>query len=414
MKRVLILILLPWMIQAWIPDRTFAQISPGELSSAHAQLEGVGNCTQCHALGRAVPNDNCLACHTELRTRIQANTGFHAAVRDKPCVECHKEHHGRKFALMHFDTRSFDHRSTGFVLEGKHRQLECEKCHTKANVKARDVLLKMAEDTHTYLGLSRDCISCHTDAHRGQVSTQCQQCHSFDAWKPVTRFDHAKAKFRLTGKHIQVSCSKCHKNDIENGKVMRLVGLAFSTCAACHHDPHGGRFQNKCESCHTTGGWDQGVARNFDHSTTRFALRGRHAAVRCEQCHESRRSTMKAGDEFHIAKFQHCSDCHADTHAGEFAGKVGSGQCETCHTEQGFSPSSFSHATADFPLKGKHVSVPCGQCHTSYDKRSTARGPLTFHVVKFQRCASCHADAHSGQFARRADQGARNEGEPAS
>ena len=50
-----------------------AQISPGKLTDAHAHLEGMGNCTQCHDLGNKVPDQKCLACHTEIDQLINQN-----------------------------------------------------------------------------------------------------------------------------------------------------------------------------------------------------------------------------------------------------------------------------------------------------------------------------------------------------
>jgi len=55
-----------------------AQISPGDLTKSHAQLEGMLNCTKCHVLGDKVSNDKCLECHKELKARIDQKKGYHA------------------------------------------------------------------------------------------------------------------------------------------------------------------------------------------------------------------------------------------------------------------------------------------------------------------------------------------------
>lgn len=388
-----------------------AQLSPGELSRAHAALEGIGNCTSCHSLGKTVSGDNCLACHTVLRSRIAAGTGFHATVREKQCVECHKEHHGRNFSIVHFETKSFDHATTGYVLEGKHRLLACDKCHTAARITAKDVLQnKGMMDGHTYLGLPRDCKSCHADIHRAQLGNQCQQCHAADAWKPAPKFVHERAKFHLTGKHVEVACAKCHPVMPDDGKTVKFSGLEFEKCQSCHQDPHKGKFQKPCESCHSTNGWREGASKNFNHSLTKFPLKGEHASLRCEACHVPVRPGAGGGkvvQSFEIKKYQKCADCHADAHKGEFASRPDKGACETCHTEKGFVPSQFVHASARYALKGKHEAVPCGKCHGS--PTTDARGkriPPDFRVKKFGNCAECHEESHGKQFARRADRGA--------
>ncbi|MEW6510543.1 MAG: hypothetical protein AB1428_06230 [Bacteroidota bacterium] len=389
--------------------RAVAQISPGELSSPHAALEGMGNCTKCHALGKAVSNTNCVACHTELKSRIEAGKGYHAGLKSRECIECHKEHHGRSFSIVRFDQQSFDHGSTGFALEGKHREQKCAKCHTPAKITAQDVLQNsLLMSSGTFLGLPRDCVRCHADAHLTQLGNQCQECHGYDGWKPAPKFVHDRARYRLTGKHREVQCAKCHLVMPVDGKTVRYTGLEFETCANCHADPHNGRFKKPCESCHTTNGWHEGAAKNFDHATTRFPLKGQHAAVRCDACHRPLRPAAggKLVQTFAIAKFQKCTDCHEDAHRGEFARRSDKGACESCHTEKGFAPAKFEHATARFMLKGKHETTGCKKCHgESTTGARGARVPPDFRVKKFRECAQCHDDAHGGQFARRQDKG---------
>ena len=386
-----------------------AQISPGDLANAHASLEGMGNCTQCHALGKEVTNAKCLDCHTELRARVSAGKGFHAKLTAKQCVECHSEHHGRNFMLVRFDQKKFNHDETGFVLEGKHRPLDCANCHAAGHIAAKDVRANRALlDAHTFLGLPTDCIGCHADQHRGQLALQCQTCHTADGWKPASRFVHDRAKYRLTGKHLQVECGRCHRPMPADVKTVKYVGLEFDRCSACHTDPHRGRFQKPCESCHSTNGWETGATRNFDHATTRFPLKGRHAGVRCEQCHlPVRGADGKLVQNFVVKNYSHCRDCHADVHRGEFATRKEKGACEACHNEEGWARNTFVHATAAYPLKGKHESVACAKCHgTSTVNVQGKRIPPDCRVKRFNACMDCHEDAHGAQFKTRKDRGA--------
>ena len=113
-------------------DAALAQLSPGELATAHAKLEGLSNCTQCHELGKHISNGKCLDCHNEIRTRVEIQAGYHATVRDSACVTCHSDHNGRNFEMIRWpneDMRAFDHTLTGYVLEGKHQRADCRKCH---------------------------------------------------------------------------------------------------------------------------------------------------------------------------------------------------------------------------------------------------------------------------------------------
>ena len=137
------------------------QISPGKLSEAHSQLEGLGNCTQCHDLGNKVPDRKCLDCHTVIDDLIKSNRGFHVSseVTSKTCTECHNDHHGIKFNMIRFDEDSFDHDLAGYPLEGNHAIIDCKECHQPDYI--ADIDLKKRDGT--FLGLGNDCLDCHSN-----------------------------------------------------------------------------------------------------------------------------------------------------------------------------------------------------------------------------------------------------------
>ena len=73
----------------------YPQFSPGDLSNAHANLEGMSNCTQCHTSGDEVQNSKCLSCHKEITSLVNSGRGLHAReAKGKQCYACHSEHHG--------------------------------------------------------------------------------------------------------------------------------------------------------------------------------------------------------------------------------------------------------------------------------------------------------------------------------
>jgi hypothetical protein len=383
-----------------------AQISPGELSRAHAGLEGMGHCSDCHSMAKAVSNEKCLHCHTQIQARMAARSGFHAQYEGRQCVECHKEHHGRNFKVVRFDASTFNHSTVGFTLQGGHLKLSCQQCHKREFIKADDVLKNGAAlEQGTYLGLSGECLSCHVDTHRGQFAGTCLRCHVMDGWKPASRFDHNSAKFQLTGLHQKVECIKCHQKDPSN--VIHLTGLRFSTCSSCHRDPHDGRFKDRCESCHTTEAWTKVATGRFDHASTRFPLRGRHAAVKCEKCHSGRKGGT--GGALKVTSFSRCSDCHQDAHAGQLAKRPDKGACESCHDVNGFAPSHFTvdqHQRTQFALSGSHMAIPCRSCHLA--EPVAARSTWRLHWKDTGTCESCHKDVHRKQFAAAAINGCQS------
>lgn len=374
------------------------QISPGPLSRAHQSLTGATNCTACHKLG-SVATLKCLDCHGEIASRLAAHKGLHAtynlsAGTSNGCSSCHSEHNGENFALIKWDPRTFDHKLTGYVLEGKHAGVACARCHTAEHIEpAARALIKTKDLSHSFLGLPQTCATCHQDPHQGRLGGNCQQCHNYMDWKALAigQFDHSKTRYPLTGSHIRVKCEKCHSPD-SAGKP-RYAGIPFGKCSDCHADPHHGSFPQGCQSCHNTQGWKQislsAVGRNFDHSKTRYPLLGKHTAVDCALCHAG-------GDFKKPVAFAQCIDCHQpDPHNGQFAKRPGAGECASCHTIDGFKPSTFTvkdHATSAYALEGKHSTVECAKCHIP-------KGKDTLFKIKFQRCDDCHQDEHAGQFA---------------
>lgn len=376
-----------------------AQISPGELSSAHAPLEGIANCTQCHSLGKTIASDRCLACHLEIRLRLATGRGLHGRNGYRQCIDCHKEHHGRDFSITRLDAKSFDHSLTGYDLRGKHAQVECRKCHMGEKVRSEGLLKKSDEfRERTYLGLSDECAACHRDEHVGQLPTLCEECHTLEGWEPASKFSHDRASYKLTGKHETVACAACHKKTY--GTTVQYVRFEFGDCSACHADPHRGTFSQPCQSCHTTAGWNEGRAQSFDHASTKFPLRGKHAAVRCEQCHKGLGKKGKnIPGAFEIVRFDQCSDCHSDAHAGQFAKRRDGGKCESCHNQDAFVPSRYSvenHTNSRFKLSGAHAATACTACHKA--GLVQAKSSRRFVWAEELRCATCHSDIHNGEF----------------
>src|ERR1700730_3550230 len=102
----------------------------------------------------------------------------------------------------------FDHLTTGFELQGQHRDLPCESCHANA----------------VFKGTPRDCASCHgvgtAVRATAKIAThilstdRCESCHTPVAWRPAVNFDHAEARG---------SCSTCHNNVQAQGKGPRHI-----------------------------------------------------------------------------------------------------------------------------------------------------------------------------------------------
>jgi len=317
------------------------QISPGDLSHAHAKLDGSDGCLGCHSSNQGVDRELCLSCHAPLQRRIAAKTGLHSRPDYDACGHCHIEHQGRAFELVYWGKageKAFDHAQTGYVLQGAHAVLTCRSCHRKESIAdAAELKEKAVNLEQTFLGLSPRCASCHKDVHRGQFG--------------------------------DADCASCH-------------GLK--------------KFR---------------PAELFNHDKTKFPLTLAHVKVACARCHptvpagatsaSSTAPTSSASPDAPQAGAAPpnityrgvpttCAGCHKDPHQGRFGTK-----CESCHTSDDWKRiqrANFDHARTRYPLTGKHQAIDCLACHLPGKPRQ---------IPGFERCASCHADAHAGQLALR-------------
>jgi hypothetical protein len=399
--------------------------SPGELAKPHAALEGMSNCTKCHPAGGQLSAALCLDCHKELKKRVDANAGFHGRLHDperSACNNCHKDHEGRDFQMVEWkpSKERFDHGRTGWPLKGKHAGEKCASCHEPRRFVDADALALKKRGFDTQLGVGTKCTVCHFDEHRGQLEHACDQCHTEAAWKPAPRFDHAKTDYPLAGLHKKVACARCHATESDEGSwppfpppraasFMKMTRIEHRRCSDCHADPHEGKFGPNCEGCHTVEGWKiikkTASERDF-HEKTRYPLRGLHATVPCVSCHGPFPGRPA---KFKNMAFQKCRDCHIDAHSGQLKDPT----CERCHTVDGFKPARFEvedHAKTSYPLDGGHAAVACAQCHPQDAKKIAPPakrrvGPpeqrlaaIRLKLGRGERCESCHADPHGGQF----------------
>ncbi len=265
----------------------------------------------------------CKDCHRD-------PTGYKGTAQT--CIGCHrkddthKDRYGDKCATCHVETTwrdvLFRHdRDTKYALRDRHAQTKCDSCHTG----------------HLYRDkLAADCYACHAkdDKHREQLGRQCEQCHDAADWKKTVRFDHARSRFPLVGRHTRAECRSCHATPAFKD--------AKRECVACHakDDKHGRKLGIDCAACHNARDWK---IWDYDHGRrTPFGLDGAHLRVSCASCHKA-----PAGDDGRAVRLpSDCAACHRadDIHAGEFGSL-----CERCHT---------SRAWRDVRPFGQRVGAP--------------------------------------------------------
>lgn len=250
-----------------------------------------GSCAECHDdVHQSEFGPECEACHVDAGWRIQIKTleahfiettGGHSGLAcvdchlhgehldpNTVCSDCHDRAHGGTTSecsqchqVSGFKPASFDHGPCGCSFPGKHQTVPCLACHEKFRFTDTPEL----------------CSGCHEAERPHEPLGECSQCHTALSWSEG-RFDHSKAAFALSGKHLAVSCDQCHQN--------RFRGVP-KDCAGCHAaagDEAHGDF-GACEPCHRPQGF---APSSFDHGTVSFPLTGAHSTAPCQSCHDEK------------------------------------------------------------------------------------------------------------------------------
>ena len=265
-----------------VPTVVPAQISPGPLSKAHAELKGMRKCLECHGIGEPSLDDRCLACHGEIEWLRAHGRGLHGAADLGECATCHREHGGEDFEIVHWEAggpAAFDHRRAGWMLEGKHADVECERCHREELRTAAVMDLRPDRaSTSTWLGLETACASCHADPHNARLGSDCAECHTARDFREILegRFDHEQTAWPLRGAHGRVACAACHQSEAD--WVQRPES---SRCSSCHADPHRGRATiagraADCAECHGLEAFRPSTFTVAMHATGPYPLEGKH------------------------------------------------------------------------------------------------------------------------------------------
>lgn len=284
-----------------------------------------------------------------------------------PCETCHTTDSWTSMK----NPIAFDHSETGFPLEDRHSRVDCASCHVNGD----------------FVRVQSTCQTCHTDVHRAENGQDCQRCHDAQGWIPTQAFDlHQMTRFPLVGMHATVDCQTCHVNQQQN----EFTGIS-TDCYACHVKDYEtattpnhttAQFGRDCEQCHpaSQAAWRPSI---FDHNQTSFALSGAHSTADCASCHTN---GVFAGTP------NTCYACHQLDYEGvETPNHVVAGfdtQCETCHTDGAWVPSTFDHNQTGFALSGAHSVTDCASCHTNGVFAGTPNDCYACHQQDYENAKS--------------------------
>lgn len=312
----------------------------------------ISNCTLCHKDGDyANISSECISCH-EQDYNNSSNPSHEAAGISTNCAECHSTNPGWRPASF------YEHDGLFFpIYSGEHAGVwgTCMECHP---------------NTANYAVYT--CISCHEhnqadmdDEHEGisgytYENSACLICHPTGSAEEG--FDHNQSAFPLTGEHIVTDCADCHANG--------YAGTP-TDCFSCHEMDYQSSqnpahvnlgLSSNCEDCHTTqADWKPAT---FSNHNDYYALIGAHNAISndCAQCHNGN----------YVNTPNTCIGCHQDEYNQSNDPPHASAQfptdCELCHNQNVWEPSTFNHDGLYFPIyNGSHNGEwgSCSDCHTN-------------------------------------------------
>jgi hypothetical protein len=394
----------------------FKTIARGKFDHEHTRYPLRGRhravaCEKCHDFsgGKVVSSPrfaNCTDCHTDAHAGTATLAG-----RSVDCASCHVVDDWRPATYT-----VAQHRNTRYPLEGKHQQVKCADCHVTnppgvpaARLGTAGVVMRP---------VATKCRDCHGEDHGSQLASRpdsgaCSVCHTVAGWTPstFTASRHETLHLKLEGRHAEIACAACHGPDrrglptLPAAQALGKAGVAFKLkeieCAACHVDPHDGRYP-RCADCHAVRSFRPSTVDIATHKRYTFALDGAHAAVACVECHGEMKHPA-ATSSLVLARWvfprllfaapkNGCQGCHENPHGTQFAARMEREGCEVCHGTDVFRPAThFDHnRDATFALKGAHENVPCDRCHIS-TRRPDGTTVVIYRPVS-GKCEACHGE----------------------
>lgn len=343
------------------------------LNGAHQKVD----CKICHPAELRSGQSFQKFAGLDFKTCASCHQDPHRGVYGKQCQSCHNESDFHKIT----PNSGFNHSITGYVLEGKHKQIDCKKCHDNRNNPQ-----KLFQEFNMISPIV--CKSCHEDPHENKFGPDCAGCHQQNSFRisgVMERFDHQLTAFPLIGKHKNLQCKLCHRS----GKMTDPIN--HESCTHCHEDYHqnlffiSGKYKD-CKDCHHENGFVPSLFGFEDHQKSRFPLNGAHQATACIACHK-----LESQWQYQWKSLE-CQSCHQDPHEQKINSKFYQpNHCASCHSEASWSEIQFDHQQTKFGLEGKHQKISCRKCH--------------FEIFKEQRfanlemrCQECHEEPHHHQF----------------
>jgi len=133
------------------------------------------------------------------------------------CDACHADPHlgqvGQACERCHaidaakFAPARFSHETAKFRLSGRHKTVECIKCHPSETRR-----IPRGPAPRNASARPRPNAGVHKDPHLGQVDSQCATCHTTSSFK-LLAYAHRGMDDLFASYHGRLPCKSCHKTE---------------------------------------------------------------------------------------------------------------------------------------------------------------------------------------------------------
>ncbi len=154
-----------------------------------------------------------------------------------------------------------------YPLAESHKKLPCSQCHPDSS---KPQSINCISCHKVDIPTRTTCTICHTNIQNQYTNSHqsvhfgrhCNQCHGTENWIIINDVKNSKRCISCHRKdkpynHFQINeCNLCHQG--ERWKLNKFDHKGFSSCQTCHRKPQGHK-SGKCENCHDTEKWENGI-----------------------------------------------------------------------------------------------------------------------------------------------------------
>jgi nitrate/TMAO reductase-like tetraheme cytochrome c subunit len=387
---------------SWLGARFDHNATGFPLTNGHANVP----CLSCHInanynLQIALTDCGNSQCHltTWQKTSNPVHSAAGPAFAVANCASCH--------TTKGWDSASFDHTSTGFLLTNGHANVPCASCHANNNYNLTIAPTDCGNSGCHLTRWQQTTAPVHSTSGSAFAATNCANCHTTKGWDSAS-FDHGVTGFTLTGTHASPSPTPCASCHVSNNYTLNSTDCMGCHLAAWNSTPSfGGSVPNHitagfpstasaCATCHPITKWADG---KFDHTAFGFPLTNSHALVAnggkvpgCTSCHINNNYSLTiaptdcGNSGCHLTTWQQTNNPVHPNAGAPFA----AANCSTCHNTITWNTAIFDHSATGWALTGSHQLQPAGKvvactdCHMGNNYTFTAANT---------DCMGCHLSA---------------------